>query len=290
MTEKEKAEAYDRAIKRAKKWYNAPNIDKIPIYGNRLIERIFPEINESEDSSDEDIIKTAILNYLKKMWGNYQLDVCGIHVEDAINWLEKQGKKSSWKPSKEEMDVLYSLSYITNKYDEHKEDVITHLYQDLKREFFNDSSYENMFSLDNKEDDVRRRSTIQVLEYARSLDAYNQYGKADIDKNIAWLKEQGEQEEPQVYETEDGEIITYSETDGYKFDPKTLKPYDRVIVRNNNGEWKCAIFSHIKDYDSDYRYDCCHMIYRYCIPYNDETKHLIGTTDEAPEYYRYWEI
>ena len=74
-----------------------------------------------------------------------------------------------------------------------------------------------------------------------------------------------------------------------KFDPKTLKPFDRVIVRNNNGEWKCAIFSHIKDYDSDYRYDCCYMIYRYCIPYNEETKHLVGTTDEAPEYYRYWE-
>ena len=74
-----------------------------------------------------------------------------------------------------------------------------------------------------------------------------------------------------------------------KFDPKTLKPFDRVIVRNNNGEWKCAIFSHIKGYDSDYRYDCCYMIYKYCIPYNDETKHLIGTTDEAPEYYSYWE-
>ena len=74
-----------------------------------------------------------------------------------------------------------------------------------------------------------------------------------------------------------------------RFDPKTLKPFDRVIVRNNNGEWKCAIFSHIKDYDSDYRYDCCYMIYRYCIPYNDDTKHLVGTTEEAPEYYRYWE-
>ena len=44
----------------------------------------------------------------------------------------------------------------------------------------------DMFS--NTEDDVRRRSTIQVLEYARSLDAYNQYGKVDIDKNIAWLE------------------------------------------------------------------------------------------------------
>ena len=184
----EKAQLYDKAIERAKKWRNAPNIDKMPTYGNRIIEEIFPELKENEDEK----IKNAILNNLKKMWGNCQDDICGIHVEYAIAWLEKQDKKSSWKPSKEEMDVLYSLSYITNEYDEHKEDVITHLYQDLKREFFNDSSYENMFSLDNKEDDVRRRSTIQVLEYARSLDAYNQYGKADIDKNISWLEKQGE--------------------------------------------------------------------------------------------------
>lgn len=87
------------------------------------------------------------------------------------------------------MDVLYSLAYITNKYDEHKEEIITRLYQDLKREFFNGSSYENMFP--DTEDDVRRRSTIQVLEYARSLDNYNQYGKEDIDKNITWLEKQG---------------------------------------------------------------------------------------------------
>ena len=29
--------------------------------------------------------------------------------------------------------------------------------------------------------------------------------------------------------------------------------------------------------------------YQYCIPYDENTKHLVGTTDEAPEYYRYWE-
>ena len=74
-----------------------------------------------------------------------------------------------------------------------------------------------------------------------------------------------------------------------KFDPNTLKSFDRVLVRNNNGEWECAFFSHIKDYGSGYQYDCCYMIYRYCIPYNEETKHLVGTTEEAPEYYRYWE-
>ena len=153
-------------------------------------------MTEKEKAKDKRI-REAILNGLIDCrdapdlgWSNFG----GIHIDDCIAWLEEQGKKSSWKPSKEEMDVLYSLSYITNEYDEHKEDVITHLYQDLKREFFNDSSYENMFSLDNKENDVRRRSTIQVLEYARSLDAYNQYGKADIDKNIAWLEKQGDKD------------------------------------------------------------------------------------------------
>ena len=213
MTDKEKAKAYDDAIERAKS------------YGNIIAEEIFPELKESDDEK----IKKAIIEFFESEDDNTTYSL--VRKKDIIAWLEKQGKKSSWKPSKEEMDVLYSLSYITNKYDEHKEDVITHLYQDLKREFFNDSSYENMFSLDNKEDDVRRRSTIQVLEYARSLDAYNQYGKADIDKNIAWLKEQGEQEEPQVYETEDGEIITYSETDGYKFDEPRFKVGDWVTIK-----------------------------------------------------------
>lgn len=114
------------------------------------------------------------------------VNINDVSKSNVIAWCEKQCKETSWKPSKEEMDVLYGLAYITNQYDEHKEEIIIRLYQDLKREFFNGSSYENMFP--DTEDDVRRRSTIQVLEYAKSLDNYNQYGKEDIDKNIAWLE------------------------------------------------------------------------------------------------------
>lgn len=39
-----------------------------------------------------------------------------------------------------------------------------------------------------EEDEVRLTSTIQKLEYAKSLDAYNEYGKDSIIKNIDWLK------------------------------------------------------------------------------------------------------
>ena len=74
-----------------------------------------------------------------------------------------------------------------------------------------------------------------------------------------------------------------------KFDPKTLKPFDRVLGRDcDNRIWKCNLFSHITEQDS-FLYKCVGNAYIYCIPYNDDTKHLVGTTDEAPEYYRYWE-
>ena len=76
-----------------------------------------------------------------------------------------------------------------------------------------------------------------------------------------------------------------------KFDPKTLQPFDRVIVRDSRSDkWRCQFFSHILK-DDDYFCACIYSSYTYgnCIPYNDDTKHLIGTTEEAPEYYRYWE-
>ena len=38
-----------------------------------------------------------------------------------------------------------------------------------------------------------------------------------------------------------------------------------------------------------YPFRCVGNGYLYCIPYNNDTKRLVGTTDEAPEYYRYWE-
>ena len=74
-----------------------------------------------------------------------------------------------------------------------------------------------------------------------------------------------------------------------RFDPKTLQPFDRVLVRDNKDlTWKINIYSH-KYYNPNHPYQCITSVYRYCIPYNDDTKHLVGTKDEAPEYYRYWE-
>ena len=75
-----------------------------------------------------------------------------------------------------------------------------------------------------------------------------------------------------------------------KFDPKTLKAFDRVLVRHEcYHRWKCEFYSYIHDDNGGYPYVAISGAYKRCIPYNEETKHLVGTTDEAPEYYRYWE-
>ena len=73
-----------------------------------------------------------------------------------------------------------------------------------------------------------------------------------------------------------------------KFDPKTLKPFDKVLVRSDIPNiWCCDLFGFI-DNVTNY-IQCCGAYHQYCIPYNDETKHLVGTIREAPEFYRYWE-
>ena len=74
-----------------------------------------------------------------------------------------------------------------------------------------------------------------------------------------------------------------------KFDPKTFKPFDRVLCKNGIDLWKAELFSHYDCRREYYPFRCVGNGYLYCIPYNDDTKHLVGTTEEAPEYYRYWE-
>ena len=73
-----------------------------------------------------------------------------------------------------------------------------------------------------------------------------------------------------------------------KFDPKTLNEFDKVICQHGLNNWRIDFFS---SYVEDYAYPnvCVGGSYIKCIPYNDETKHLLKTKGEAPEYYRYWE-
>ena len=77
-----------------------------------------------------------------------------------------------------------------------------------------------------------------------------------------------------------------------KFDPTTLNVFDKVLVKISNESYNIwfadfvAEPAHVKN-ETPLILGAkeANMV----IPYNDDTKHLVGTTGKAPEYYRYWE-
>ncbi len=59
-----------------------------------------------------------------------------------------------------------------------------------------------------------------------------------------------------------------------------FKPFDKVLGRNEkDAVWEAELFSHYKE-ESQYPFRCIGFSRKYCIPYNEETAHLLGTTDD----------
>lgn len=245
MTEKEKEEAYNNAIEK--------------------VNKIFSEPKESDDVK----IKTAILNHFKKMWGNCQDDVCGVHVEDAIDWLEKQGEQTK-------NDIFFT--------------------EEEKQKLF-----DGIFKLfdDIKENGCKKTKTLKKPVVKPKF----KVGDKIFNKPRKYMGASGTQgtileiTKDNYYVFTDGSYVSIDNQDSWelvndkkpKFDPKTLHPFDKVLVRDScSCPWKCAFYSHTRKNTIIFKYVADNAVYEYCIPYNDETKHLVGTTDEAPEYYRYF--
>lgn len=76
-----------------------------------------------------------------------------------------------------------------------------------------------------------------------------------------------------------------------RYDISQLKPFDKVLVRCSDGSFgnKTWLPNFYTKYDSDRRlHECLIGFFNECVPYNDETKHLLDTTDEAPNFYKTW--
>ena len=72
-----------------------------------------------------------------------------------------------------------------------------------------------------------------------------------------------------------------------RFDPNTFHPFDNVLVRDSVCySWNAVPFSHI---NVKRQAVCCGVSWEQCIPYNEETKDLVNTNEDCPEYYRWWE-
>lgn len=78
-----------------------------------------------------------------------------------------------------------------------------------------------------------------------------------------------------------------------RFNPEKFKPFDKVLARDGNRfEWAPNFFGKLAKNQLG-RYVVGDIInrhyWRMCIPYNSETQNLLGTIDECPEFYRWWE-
>lgn len=75
------------------------------------------------------------------------------------------------------------------------------------------------------------------------------------------------------------------------FDENILQPFDKVLVRDFlSDNWMADFFEKFEESnDAYYNVTCVISHWIQCIPYNEETKHLLGTRDDCPEYYKWWE-
>lgn len=59
-----------------------------------------------------------------------------------------------------------------------------------------------------------------------------------------------------------------------------FKPFDQVLVRDMDAEkWYPAIYRYHNKYNPEIPHVCDGVGWTQCIPYNEETKHLLGTSN-----------
>ena len=94
------------------------------------------------------------------------------------------------------------------------------------------------------------------------------------------------------YKLEDGNYVFFNEVHNWKlapnkFDINALKPFDKVLVRDNNEQfWTVDFFGfHGKEF---YPFMCVGHYTNQCIPY-ECNEHLLGTNDDCDEFFKNWE-
>lgn len=105
-------------------------------------------------------------------------------------------------------------------------------------------------------------------------------------KDFCTARPSTEEEQKQLFDALEKKGKTWDAKNKKVIDLKSKwipKPFDRVVTRvDNDAIWTANIFSHIDSY-GEYNTIGCVGGYPYCLPYNEETAKLIGTTKEWKE-------
>ena len=127
----------------------------------------------------------------------------------------------------------------------------------------------------------------KVGDKIQSVISSSYYTVVDIKNDLYFIKSDTEKYPYQISFSNERnyELVTN------KFDITTLKPFDKVLVRDKDtDEWIAHLFSHYHK-NSDRPYVCIGAAgineYKQCIPY-EGNEHLLGTTNDCDEFYKNW--
>lgn len=107
-------------------------------------------------------------------------------------------------------------------------------------------------------------------------------------KDLCKLRLATEEEKQQLFDAlaKEGKAWDAEKKQIVDLKPKVeFKPFDKVLCRNSKDDtWEADFFARLTRKEIDYtqsgKYLCVGDLWMYCIPYNEETAHLLGTTDE----------
>lgn len=138
---------------------------------------------------------------------------------------------------------------------------------------------------------VRVKNNMQVNAYC-SIDYSGRFG---INSTYWFERFATEEEKQKLFDAIkangykwNAETKTLEKLIEQKFDITTLKPFDKVLVRDNDEQmWTTDIFSFYNE-KHVYPFMCVGHYTNQCIPY-EQNKHLLGTTSDCDDFYKTWE-
>ena len=103
------------------------------------------------------------------------------------------------------------------------------------------------------------------VRYKDTQIEFNKYGQFSLDNS-------------------DGECLLFPSKEvrdwgKYQLSHYNFKPFDRVVVRDNNGTWQIDFFYSFEP-STEYHYKGMVANWQQCLPFNEETAKLIGTTKD----------
>lgn len=114
------------------------------------------------------------------------------------------------------------------------------------------------------------------------------YKKSFFKENLSTIRLATEEEKQQLFDAlaKEGKAWDAGKKEVVDLKLKCeFKPFDKVLCRNSKDDtWEADFFARLTRKEIDYtqsgKYLCVGDLWMYCIPYNEDTKHLLGTTDE----------